>query len=156
MTPSATYPSSLDLRELLTEEHRRLEALFDDLLSAFAAGARNEQRGLWRELDAALAAEMELEERLIFPAIARSQPEVTAELLRDHAELRQELIELGVCVERHALDPALGKAFIARLREHARREEPLLDQRATAQTSTSRARALLARLRAAVDLGAAP
>lgn len=132
---------------MLKADHQRLEALFQDLLSAFAANAREELRAAWSELDASLTAHMALEERLILPAFAKADPAEAAALIDEHDVLRKRLLELGICVDLNVMRTELGSAFITDLRAHARREESLLYRWAAQHLDPDRDAGLLDRLR---------
>jgi hypothetical protein len=136
-----------DIGYILAKEHRDLEALFGALIGAFGADAREDIARLWYELDQTLTAHMALEERLILPELAKVSPTEAFELLAEHGELRHELLELGVCVDLHALRADLAGRFIARLRDHARREDGLLYRFAARHIDPRRAGELLAHLR---------
>lgn len=118
--------------DLLRADHGRLEILLQDLLAAFAADEPDELRRRWNELDRSLTAHMAVEERLILPAFARHDPGEAASLLAEHGELRRELFELGIAVDLHMIREEAGRRFVARLRDHARREDALLYRWASA------------------------
>jgi hypothetical protein len=125
-TQQTSDPAGRDLGELLKTDHERLETLFEGLLNAFEADARDDLRTLWSELDASLTAHMALEERVILPAFAKLAPDEAAALIGEHRQLRERLLELGVCVDLNAIRGELGRTFITELRDHARREAGLL------------------------------
>jgi hypothetical protein len=149
-----TDERSGDIGALLADEHRRLEALFEALVAAFAADARDDICRLWTDLDRTLTAHMALEERLILPEFAKVSPEEAFALLAEHGELRRTLLELGVCVDLHSLRADLAGRFVGRLREHARREDNLLYRWAARHVDPVHAGKLLAHLRDAPGRGA--
>ncbi len=109
----------------MTANHARLETTFERLLDAMAVGAP-EARELWTELDHGLLSHLEAEERYVLPAFATIDRLAARELLADHAQIRELLLELGVAMDLHALRYEHSKEFIRVLRSHAAREDNLL------------------------------
>jgi hypothetical protein len=124
------------LYDFMTENHERLEALYQRLMDAMAAGAPD-ARALWTELDHGLLAHIEAEERYVLPAFARVDAAAARELLQEHGKIRQELLELGIAMDLHAIRYERSEEFIRMLRAHAWREDNLLyrwaDERLDAQ-----------------------
>lgn len=120
---AATDPDSL--YTFMTFNHARLEMQFERLLDAMAAGSPD-ARELWTELDHGLLAHMEAEERYVLPAFANVDASAARELLADHAEIRAQLLELGVAMDLHRLRFETSQEFIRILRSHAAREDNLL------------------------------
>ncbi|MCX5747123.1 MAG: hemerythrin domain-containing protein [Proteobacteria bacterium] len=119
------HTSEEPLATFLTHNHTRLETQFQSLLEAMAAGAP-EARELWGALDHELLAHMEAEERYVLPAFAKVDHDEAKQLLREHGLLREQLLELGVAVDLHAIRFERSREFINRLRAHAAREDRLL------------------------------
>lgn len=137
--PSATKPSSL--RAGLVADHARLERLFDDLIAALSADARQEVNRLWTELDTGLTRHMDLEEKSLFPALAGAHPSELAELRAEHVRIRTLLAELGVGVDLHVVNAETVSQFESALKAHARREDELIYRLAdTALERTARQR----------------
>jgi hemerythrin-like domain-containing protein len=113
------------VRQLLTEDHERLDRLFEDLLTALGADAREDAARLWAELDAGLSRHMQLEEELVFPALREHDAREAAELLGEHGQIRCQLSELGVGLDLHQTRVEAVREFVELLREHARREDAL-------------------------------
>jgi hypothetical protein len=111
---------------LLPDHHRQLDRLFDEL--------RDEARGddaralcrLWSRFESELEAHMRAEEEHLLPAFSKQAPEEVAAIRADHAELRRLVAELGVGVDLHVLRATTADLLIARLRDHARREDRFL------------------------------
>lgn len=141
MTSTAT---KLSWTEYQAHEHARIERLFIQLVDAFRADAREDTQALWKELDETATAHFRVEERHVLPVYQRDD-EVEARALRaQHDELRRGLDELGVAVQLHCLRDALAERFIAGLREHARREDALMNRWLQRQGLTAPAPAQLA------------
>jgi len=113
------------LTQFMTASHRHLDQVFSNLLGALEVNAPD-VRELWTELDHGLAAHMEAEERYVLPVFARVDPDEAVALLREHGEIRQQLLELGVAVDLHSIRFEQSRRFIAALRAHADREDRLL------------------------------
>lgn len=120
-----------DLRRMLREDHERLECLFDDLLMAFKADAREDAARLWTDFDAGLRTHLQLEEQHIFPEFAKAQAAEVTALEREHEQIRRRLLELGVGVDLHLTNDSHVEQFIQELRLHAAREDSLMYQWAT-------------------------
>ncbi len=130
-TAAASHPDDT-IYAFMTAHHARLEVVFDRLLDAMAAGAP-EARELWTELDHGLLAHMEAEERYVLPAFATVDHAAARELLGEHAQIREQLLELGVAMDLHHLRFETSEQFIRLLRSHAAREDHLLYQWADAR-----------------------
>jgi hemerythrin-like domain-containing protein len=122
-TSTATSADTMD--RFMSASHRQLERTFQRLLSAVEAGGPD-MRELWTELDRGLLAHMEAEERFVLPAFARIDPDEAAALLREHGEIRQQLLELGIAIDLHCIRFAQSRRFIETLRAHADREDRLM------------------------------
>jgi hypothetical protein len=125
MKATAAVAESDSLYTFMTSNHARLEILFERLLDAMAVGAP-EARELWTQLDHGLLAHMEAEERYVIPAFATVDRSAAREILADHAEIRAQLLELGVAMDLHHLRFETSQEFIRILRSHAAREDNLL------------------------------
>ena len=132
MQPIAEKPThqaaESELRETMRSDHEHLEQLFVDLLAAFQADARQEAARLWSAFDVGLRTHLQLEEQCIFPEFAKRHADETELLLREHAEIRRRLLELGVGVDLHITRDEQVEQFIRNLRAHAAREDALLYQ----------------------------
>jgi len=113
------------LQTLLAREHRELDQVFEALLAALQADAREDALQLWAAFDDGLCRHMALEERELLPLLRRvNAPEVEA-LLKEHDEIRARLTELGVGIDLHAIRTQTVRDFVQQLRRHARREDTL-------------------------------
>jgi hemerythrin superfamily protein len=110
------------LHELLHRDHERLERLFD---CAVTCTDPIELADAWAALEEGLLRHLSAEEVLVLPRFARRDPAAARRLLREHADLRERLLELGVELDLHALRPDQVRGFVDALREHARREDAI-------------------------------
>ena len=116
---------SSKLYTYMVQSHQHLDALYARVLNAMHADAPD-LCGLWTEFDHRLSAHMEAEERFLFPAFARVDRIEALALLRDHADIRAQMLELGVAVDLHELRFDKGRDLVELLRSHAAREDNLL------------------------------
>lgn len=124
--PSHRSTRPEDLRRLFTRDHEQLDRLFRDLLAAFEADARLEAAQLWYVFEADLRAHMQLEEELLLPRFAEKHASEALALFREHDEIREKLLQLGVGVDLHATRYSQVEELVRMLRAHARREDELL------------------------------
>jgi len=117
---------AVDVQTLLLREHAQLETLFEELVTAFRAGDREESAALWTAFESDLEAHMALEEKLILPDFAKVDAGEAAALAREHAAIRTSLSELGVGVDLHCTNLDAVDAFIRLLKAHAKRENALM------------------------------
>lgn len=110
----------------MTVSHTELRALLAQLLDAMAANARGDIATLWNELDHGLLTHMEAEERFVLPRFAHVDGAEARGLVREHGQIREELLELGVAVDLHHLRFERSEHFGQLLLAHAAREERLL------------------------------
>src|SRR4051794_25766111 len=87
----------------MTRSHEQLRAVLPRLLEAMSANSRDDVAVLWRELDHGLLSHMDAEERFILPAFAHVDRAEALDLLRQHGQIREQLLELGVAVDLHLL-----------------------------------------------------
>jgi len=125
MRASAAAVDSESLYNFMTANHARLETQFECLLDAMAVNAPD-ARELWTELDHGLLAHMEAEERYVIPGFATVDRAAARELLDEHAQIRAQLLELGVAMDLHCLRFETSQELIRLLRSHAAREDHLL------------------------------
>jgi hemerythrin-like domain-containing protein len=107
-------------------DHERLERLFDELLEALRADARDDAAKLWDDFDSGLRAHLEVEEQEMLPGFAQVDVTEAAALRSEHDTIRDRLTELGVGVDLHETRAEIVDDFRKRLRAHAEREERLL------------------------------
>ena len=110
----------------MMSSHDQLRELLIRLLDAMAANALGDVARLWNELDHGLLTHMEAEERFVLPRFAHVDRAEARGLLRDHGQIREQLLELGVAVDLHYLRFDRSEDFAQLLLAHAAREERLL------------------------------
>lgn len=113
------------LRALLARDHRELDQLFDALLEALSADAREDALRLWSAFDDGLCRHMALEETHVLPHLRNHDAGEVEGLLAEHGQIRSKLAELGVGVDLHEIRVQTVSDFIEQLRRHASREEAL-------------------------------
>ncbi len=123
-SPVAGSPALL--HDVLLADHRRLEALLERLLAAFVANDNMQMSSLWTELERGLLAHMETEEAQLLGRLEGPSPAVAEALLADHQRIRQQLAELGVAIDLHAIRLETARSFFDDLRAHSDREEQVL------------------------------
>jgi hemerythrin-like domain-containing protein len=114
--------------KLLAQEHDQLDQLFEQLLDALRADAREDAMRLWTEFDAGLCEHMQFEEKVVLPALRTAEPREAAALAEEHDQIRAKLAELGVALDLHEVRAETVADFVEQLRRHARRENALAYQ----------------------------
>jgi hemerythrin-like domain-containing protein len=140
-----TLRNDSSLHDAMTSDHRRLERLLDALLAAFEADA-DEAATLWTQLEAALVRHFQLEERELFPELARTHRAETEALAREHAEISRKLLVLGIGVDLQRTRSDMVGELVSTLRAHATREDALLYRWANDHLSEQKRVTLRARL----------
>lgn len=113
------------LRALLARDHRELDQLFEALLNALQADAREDALRLWSAFDDGLSRHMALEEKHLLPLLQQQDAREVEALLREHADIRAKLADLGVGVDLHEIRVQTVSDFVEQLRRHASREDAL-------------------------------
>jgi hemerythrin superfamily protein len=114
------------VRVLLSDDHRHLEALFQDLVAASRRGDGAEMRAEWTRFERELTSHLDLEEHEILPAFGRAHLAEAQGLRDEHDAIRAALVELGTELDLHCLRVERVEAFVELLRAHAHREEGTL------------------------------
>jgi hemerythrin superfamily protein len=118
------------------EGHEWLEVLYTALLEAYRHGDWADVSIYWQELEGALRAHMDEEEKQVFPVFRAVEPAEAAALKGDHDALRGMLELLAFKIERRSLTEADAQGFVRRLRAHGTREERVLHPWIDATRST--------------------
>jgi hemerythrin-like domain-containing protein len=126
MAAHAAGQQARSLRDFLLGDHARLDELFSELLDEFREGDRDEVRSMWARFEEGLLGHFTAEERYLLPLYDKAEPGEAERLLSEHASFRRTLEELGVGVDLGVVNVDVAKAFVDRLRGHARREDHLL------------------------------
>lgn len=121
------------LSQQIADQHRHLAGLRDEIEAALARGAASDARRELKRYETALAAHFELEQSLFFPALHGLSPAHASgleALEREHAGLHADLRAIGAGVEERTPDASREpfKRWLARLRDHERREEILASE----------------------------
>jgi hemerythrin-like domain-containing protein len=123
--PKSEKDTPEGLRALLAREHRELDQLFEALLNALQADARDDALRLWSAFDDGLCRHMALEEKHLLPLLEQQDAREVEGLLKEHEDIRAKLAELGVGVDLHEIRVQTVSDFVEQLRLHARREDAL-------------------------------
>jgi hemerythrin superfamily protein len=133
--------------DVLGAHHREIE---DECLEIMSAGFTDEPRDLtlrWRRVERELLEHMAAEERMVFPAYQRAEPENAQGLRDEHAVLRERMAELGIAIELHTIRCEQLQQFVDELGAHARHEEASLYRWAQSHLDASHRHTLLALVR---------
>jgi hemerythrin superfamily protein len=112
--------------DFLSEHHHHLERLFLALVVRAQQGDCAALQTEWSLFERELLRHLELEETEILPRFGQHHPREARKILAEHAQIRCQLEEMGVCLDLHLLRAQAVEDFVRRLSEHARREETLL------------------------------
>jgi hemerythrin-like domain-containing protein len=107
-------------------DHDELAMFLDHLIAAYRCGDRDEAARAFTELEVRIAPHLEMEERVLFPELARVAPAEVAALRAEHDALRAYMGELGIEVELHHSRLSTMEELARMLRRHAARENALL------------------------------
>jgi hemerythrin-like domain-containing protein len=140
---SQPVPPPEAIREGFLADHRRLEALVEDLLSAFERDDRDAVARLWTALESGLLAHFEAEETHLLPELLRKSERDARVIIGEHRHLRSRLTELGVGIDLHLVRLEMARHFVDELRAHARNEDRLLYRWADEHLGEPEQRAML-------------
>lgn len=113
----------MSIADRLNQHHQRLAALLSELSDAAAGADAPTLHRIWQEAEDGLRAHFDAEERLLLPLLRRARAEECAEIVREHAQLKALLDDVGLQVELHIVRRDRIEALIQRLRAHAQRED---------------------------------
>ena len=80
----------MDAIELIKQDHRRIEELFNEFLEAESGPQEN----LYQQIQTGLNAHSEMEERVLYPAVKQFAANEVEEALEEHTEVKELLAEL--------------------------------------------------------------
>ena len=126
MQHHAATPSSSPIGHVLDQHHREIEEACLALLGAGFACDPCEMVQRWSEIEHQLSDHMTAEEHFLFPAYQHAEPENAQDLRDQHAQLREQALEIGIAVQLHTVRMEQIQAFVAALRAHAQCEEAWL------------------------------
>ena len=151
---STITPERSELEEsvqtILGRDHQRLERSFDAILAASTYSDPEDLRALWNGFERELLAHLEAEEAHLLPGFSKSQPREAQEILAQHGQIRERLLELAIDLDLHSLKPEQVRSFVGETRSHAVKEDVLLYAWASRQLGEGAG----ARLRHALAQGA--
>jgi len=107
----------------VAEHHRDLNHRLDELISRAQECDAAELRREWTAFERALLRHLELEEAELLPGFAQHDAAGARAILADHAEIRRDLLEMGLNLDLHLLRAEAVEGFVRRLKTHARHEE---------------------------------
>ena len=139
-------PPASSISEHFLADHRRLDALMDQVLEAFADNDRELVAKLWSAFDAGLLAHLDAEEKYMIPVILRASERDARILIQEHKHIRTQLAELGIGIDLHVVRLEVVRTFIDELHAHATHEDALLYQRADAALDETERQSLFAGL----------
>jgi hypothetical protein len=138
---NAPAPSDIDPRaRRLLEEHRALDAVFEDLLNRAESGEWSMCDAIWDRLCTELSDHMRFEEEELLDRFAGSSAAAAYDavhLRHQHRAIREALERLGVEIQLHTLREAEVRELVALLRAHAHLEDTTLYPWATRALSPS-------------------
>lgn len=135
-----------ELRSMLDGDHRAIVSALTRLVQALRDDDRDALDSAWLELDERLRAHMSLEEELLFPELARIDPQEAHALAGEHCRVRALLNELDIDLELSRGREAMLSELNQVLREHFARENVLLYRWCDQSLSQAARDALRARL----------
>jgi|SRR6188508_3279055 hypothetical protein len=113
------------LGSVLAGDHDRLDRSFQAIVTSANGGNFQQLETEWLTFQAELLAHLDAEEKHLIPVLAKDRPAAAETLLREHAQIRGQLLELGVDLDLHYLRAERVEAFVDALRAHAHREEEM-------------------------------
>jgi hypothetical protein len=106
----------------LRADHDELIGLVDTVCQAITEGDHDDIAATIAQLQTAVLAHIDGEERDLLPGYAQHAPEDAHAILAEHALMRTALAELDVGSDLHTTRTGAVRAFLVNLRAHAVRE----------------------------------
>jgi len=104
------------LGSMLAGDHHRLDRLFQTIVTRAYGGDFQQLERDWLTFQRELLAHLEAEEKHLIPELARDRPAAAETLLAEHAQIRGQLLELGVDLDLHCLRAERVAALVEALR----------------------------------------
>jgi hemerythrin-like domain-containing protein len=145
--PTTQTALGSDLRNAMLSEHASMERRLERLVASAHMNDWERLRAAWSELEQDLRAHLQGEEEFMLPKFERCDAAGASHIRDEHGQIREQLEALGVELDLHALRDATVEKFVARLREHAAREEQALYAWAQTSLSEQEKSSLLSRLK---------
>ncbi|MEO8875450.1 MAG: hemerythrin domain-containing protein [Polyangiaceae bacterium] len=111
--------------EIFAADHRGFLLLGREVEVAFAAGALESAKVVWKTLSTSLAMHLYAEEQFMVPALGRAHPRVAHAVLAEHRLIRDRVVEIEASVVRGESPSVLVMSFVFELDAHARHEEKI-------------------------------
>ena len=127
---AATHATSTDIVQLLTAEHREVEAMFQHYHQLAEAGGKGDERMLLAsQICVALTLHMQLEEEILYPAartVLASDGDLVDEAYVEHASAKSLVAQLKTMTSDQPLFDAKVKVLGEYVDHHVREEEDQL------------------------------
>jgi hemerythrin superfamily protein len=111
------------LESMLAGDHDRLDRAFQAIVTRAYGGDAQQLQAEWQAFQRELLGHLDAEEKHLIPALAEDRPREAQILLDEHAQIRDQLLQLGIDLDLHCLRADRVEAFVGALRAHAHREE---------------------------------
>lgn len=138
----------VSISDLLSDHHGRLDRACLDLLSDTYADDPRVLHACWRRFENELEQHMKVEETSILPLYEAAAPGDAQAIRADHAGMRELLQRIAVDVELHQIRASTVRELLARLRDHAAREDRGMYRWASTQLPHKQQRSIRDYLRA--------
>ena len=110
----------MDAIELIKQDHREVDELFTQFLSAESDLTLED---LFQRIETALTAHTEMEERVLYPAVKEFAPEKVQEALQQHSQVTELLAELlGTEIDDEGFESQFNR-LVEDVRHHVEEEE---------------------------------
>ncbi|MFT6818946.1 MAG: iron-sulfur cluster repair protein YtfE (RIC family) [Myxococcota bacterium] len=124
---SHSSPEHSAIHPALRNDHRHLDALFDQVVGAAEAGFDLRTLGeIWTRFDTTLRSHFAAEEALVFPALQEKHPNEVARFLGEHDDIRARLDALDIAVDLHFVRARQVRELVELVRAHAVAEDARL------------------------------
>lgn len=121
----------MDLAQVMTEDHRRCDALFATIEEALATGSFPATQAAFELFGSAMTRHFRIEEELLFPEFearvgATGGPSFV--MRREHVQFNAAMAALGAAIAAHDADECLGlfDSLLVILQQHNFKEERML------------------------------
>ncbi len=123
MTNAMSVPDRSNFRDLLVDDHERLDVMLASILELARGDSQAELIGVWGVYEDALLAHLDAEEMFLLPGLVEHDPVLGAGIGEDHAKIRSFLADVGVGLELHIVREERMLELARFLRAHAKLEE---------------------------------
>ena len=110
----------MDAIELIKQDHKQVDELFTQFLNADSDVT---QENLFQEIETALTAHTEMEEKALYPAVKKFAPDKVQEALHEHSQVKELLAELlGLDIDDEEFESQFNR-LVEDVRHHVEEEE---------------------------------